>query len=125
MISAGGVVFKDKKVLLLRNSRGKWVMPKGHAERGETLSEAAIREVFEETGVNARIIDTIDWIEYYFFEKDNLIKKKVLWFKMEYISGDLIPLRKEGFVEAKFFNKKDIKFKSMHRGERNILKKMF
>ena len=58
-VSCGGVViFRGKILLLYKNFRNRyegWVLPKGTIERGETYQETALREVKEETGVNARI----------------------------------------------------------------------
>jgi 8-oxo-dGTP diphosphatase len=54
-ISAGGVVFDRKgRVALVREGR-RWTLPKGRLEAGETLEQAALREVHEEAGVHARI----------------------------------------------------------------------
>lgn len=59
---AGGVVFRlrgnSTEYLLVEatNDASQWVLPKGHLEEGETLREAAVREVYEETGVWVRIV---------------------------------------------------------------------
>jgi 8-oxo-dGTP diphosphatase len=54
--SAGGVVIKDKReVLLIKNPSNIWTFPKGHIEKGETREQAAVREVKEETNVDAQI----------------------------------------------------------------------
>lgn len=51
---AGGVTFNGVgHVLVLRHTNGNWVFPKGHVEPGETLLQAALREVQEEAGVTA------------------------------------------------------------------------
>ena len=56
--AVGAVVFKDEKVLLVRRanppSKGKWAIPGGKIRWGETLQEAAQREVLEETGITIR-----------------------------------------------------------------------
>ncbi len=44
-------------VLLIRHKNGTWVFPKGHIEPGESKAEAAVREVEEEAGVQASVID--------------------------------------------------------------------
>jgi len=50
-IAAGGVVVEDERVLVLRwPSRDEIRLPKGHVEAGETVLEAAMREVSEESG---------------------------------------------------------------------------
>jgi ADP-ribose pyrophosphatase YjhB (NUDIX family) len=62
---AGGVVFRMRgdtaEYLLVEatNDPGQWVLPKGHVEEGEQHREAAVREVHEETGVWARIVDDL------------------------------------------------------------------
>ncbi len=57
-VGVGAIVFKDQKVLLVKRSRppsqGKWSIPGGRLELGETLQEAAEREIREETGVVIR-----------------------------------------------------------------------
>lgn len=72
--SAGGVVFRrvgEKIEFLIGKHSGyhKWVLPKGLVERGESAPEAAVREVGEEVGVEAKIIDLapLKTIEYYYF----------------------------------------------------------
>lgn len=55
---AGGVVVNDVgDVLLIRHRNGSWVFPKGHIEAGESKVDAAVREVEEEAGVQATVVD--------------------------------------------------------------------
>lgn len=60
-------VVKDDKVLLAKranpNSYGLWSFPGGHVEQGEALRDAALRELAEETGVNAEIVKLLDTID--------------------------------------------------------------
>lgn len=57
VVGAGGVVFNQAgEVLLLRDRMGYWVFPKGHVDQGESLEQAAIREVQEETGIQAQVV---------------------------------------------------------------------
>ena len=82
---AGGVVYRMKDAtleLLLVSSRydkSIWVLPKGHIEPGEASDETAVREVFEEAGVTARVVEFLftsqqvvrgasQQIEYYLLE---------------------------------------------------------
>lgn len=72
--SAGGVVYRktgDTLEFLIGKHSGyhKWVLPKGMVEKGETLEETALREVFEEVGVRAKIVDMapLKTIEYFYF----------------------------------------------------------
>jgi 8-oxo-dGTP diphosphatase len=54
-VCVGGVAVCDDRILLIRRGRGpaqgEWSIPGGRVERGETLAEAVVREVAEETGV--------------------------------------------------------------------------
>ena len=57
--AAGGVVTNSRGELLMIHLRGRWDLPKGHIEEGEASSEAALREVKEETGVDAEIVGSM------------------------------------------------------------------
>ena len=54
---AGGIILWRDRVVLRRTVLGEWVFPKGWIDAGETPEQAAVREVREETGVRAEIID--------------------------------------------------------------------
>ena len=51
IIAAGGLITNEKNQLLMMFRRGKWDLPKGKVDEGETLEAAAVREVQEETGI--------------------------------------------------------------------------
>ena len=87
--SAGGIVFKDGLVLLTKHSQNKhWSFPKGWIEKGQTSKEAALREVKEEGGVEAEIIEKIGDSKYVYTLNGEKIFKIVIYFLMRYISGD-------------------------------------
>lgn len=61
---SGGVVSRhnkanEKEYLLVESNHTKdaWVIPKGHIEKGESIEQTAIREVLEESGIHAKIIN--------------------------------------------------------------------
>ncbi len=93
--SAGGVVYKKKnnevKWLVCKHSGyHKWGMPKGLIEEGESLEEAAVREVEEESGVKVKIIDKVgDPEKYEYIMNGAKVSKQVDYFLMEYMSGDI------------------------------------
>ena len=98
--SAGGVVYRlgDEgriEVVLIGVKGGTvWALPKGHIELGETPEQAAVREVKEETGIDAEIVDKLGEIEYWFWWKDEdgvrrRHHKVVHFFLMRYRSGDI------------------------------------
>lgn len=87
--SAGGIVFKDNKVLLTKHSQNKhWSFPKGLIDPGQTPQEAAVREVREEGGVEAEILDKVGYNKYVYVLNGEKIFKVVTYFLMKYKSGD-------------------------------------
>lgn len=124
-VSAGGVVFNSDKILLLRKESGGWVLPKGHIEEGESISDTALREVKEESGVDAILgiyIDSIDY-QYFNFQKKRKSKKTVHWFTMYASDENLYPQKEEGFREARYVDSKLALKILIHKNEKNIIKK--
>ena len=95
--SAGGLVLDlsgpvPQGALIGRtNRRGRllWSLPKGHLEAGETLEEAAIREVAEETGITGDIIGSLGTIDFWFVVEGRRVHKTVHHYLMRAISGEL------------------------------------
>ena len=87
--AAGGIVLSEDKILLVKNKKGDsstnsepwWGYPKGHLEEGEKPSEAAVREVFEETGFEVKIVNNKPVAESrYEIERSRVILQKTVWF---------------------------------------------
>lgn len=56
---------ENQKFLMIKHKKvGKWLQPGGHLEKGEKPHEAALREAFEETGINVKIISKLAMAEY-------------------------------------------------------------
>ena len=92
-ISAGGIVCKNNLWLVGQHSQHKgWVFLKGligDKDSTESMETAALREVKEEGGIVAKIInDKPIKTEYQYELNDTIIKKKVYYYLMEYVSGD-------------------------------------
>jgi 8-oxo-dGTP pyrophosphatase MutT (NUDIX family) len=93
--SAGGVVVQGDQVAVIvpvkRGARGHRVLglPKGHPDGDETAEEAATREVAEECGVTAELIEKLGEVQYYYERKGRRVSKRVAFFLFEYRSGDL------------------------------------
>ena len=87
--SAGGIVLKNGKVLLTKHSENHhWSFPKGLIDPGQTPPEAAVREVREEGGVEAEILDKVGYNKYVYTLNGEKIFKVVTYFLMKYVSGD-------------------------------------
>jgi 8-oxo-dGTP pyrophosphatase MutT (NUDIX family) len=94
--SSGGAVISIRNgvphvALIATRGKTRWGLPKGAVSEGETSEAAALREVREETGIEARIVKPLDTIEYFFRAGDSLIQKRVDFYLMEYVSGELEP----------------------------------
>lgn len=76
----------EAKALLTQHSghRG-WEFPKGHIEAGESSKEAALREVLEESGVRAEILEKAGDCDYFYFEDGQRVFKKITYFFMKYV----------------------------------------
>jgi 8-oxo-dGTP pyrophosphatase MutT (NUDIX family) len=94
--SSGGAVITLRDgaphvALIATRGRTRWGLPKGAVGAGETSEQAALREVREETGLDAEIVKLLDTIEYFFRVGDTLIRKRVDFYLMRYIRGELTP----------------------------------
>lgn len=109
--SSGGVVENEEKEILFIKRLGKWDLPKGKIETGESLEEAAIREVEEETSLqNVNLNHFITTTYHMYTERNNeLILKFTYWFKME-TSGiqKIKPQTEEGITSVDWKNSDSI-----------------
>ena len=63
--AAGGVVVRDGTVCIVHRPRyDDWTLPKGKLDRGESFEDAALREVYEETGLRCRLVDELAPVRY-------------------------------------------------------------
>ena len=94
--SAGGFVLaadgSPRIAVIGRRNRGgriDWCVPKGHLEGSETVEQAALREIAEETGLEATIIESLGSIHYEFTTPTSIIAKTVHHFLMKQTGGEL------------------------------------
>ena len=97
-VSAGGVVFRLEKsvpeIAIVRIvPELRWQLPKGIIDPGETIEQAALREVREESGIEADLVSKVETIEYWFVAdyggRRRRYHKFVHFFLMSYKSGDV------------------------------------
>ena len=111
--AAGGLVYNQEDKLLMIFRNGKWDLPKGKLEQGESIENCAIREVEEECGISnlqitEKLIDTYHIYKY----KGKKILKRTFWFKMKSnFDGNLIPQTEEGIMKVVWIERHQIQEK--------------
>jgi mutator protein MutT len=124
--SAGGAVVHDGNVIVVvpvkrdAQHRRTLVLPKGHLDEGETEEEAAIREVHEETGVTAKLIEKLGEVEYSYERRGRRRNKRVAFYLFEYRSGSLEDHDHE-IEEARWMTLQDAARELTYPGEREIV----
>ena len=129
-VSAGGVVLAetrpDAPVALVahRSARGslQWTLPKGAREEGETVAETALREVREETGLEAELIGPLDTIDCWFVWAPERTRyhKFVHYFLMRFAGGDFSQ-RDHEMEDAAWFEPDEARRRMAFANERKLL----
>jgi len=109
--AGGGLVYNDQNEVLFIFRNGKWDLPKGGLEKDEEITETALREVEEETGVKHLRITKKLQKTYHIFKRSGKYKLKIThWFEMRTsYNGILIPQENEGIDRAVWLNQEKIK----------------
>ncbi|CEI73955.1 MULTISPECIES: NUDIX domain-containing protein [Romboutsia] len=118
---AGGVVFYANKVLLIKNDRGEWTLPKGKIFNGELKTESAILSVKQETGVEGKVLGVAGDSMYEFFSRSRQqqVCNSVTWYIME-TSDTSCVLNKE-LLDGGFFKVKDAIEQLTHKKEKSLV----
>jgi 8-oxo-dGTP pyrophosphatase MutT (NUDIX family) len=130
--SFGGVVVRDNDglaevaLIRVRNLKGKdvWALPKGGADPGERGEDAALREVREETGLQAEIVEPLDSITYWFLWPPEQVryKKTVHLYLMRATGGDITEHDDE-VEEVRFVSLDDAAAMATYRTDKQVLKR--
>lgn len=128
--SAGGTLYRQKKkeiewLLIKPAGTDRWQLPKGEIESKEKSQDAAVREVFEETGVQGQVIAKIDTIKFFFQQDGTRILKQVTFFLMKYTSGRarVTEESKKEIDEVGWFATKQATDKLTFESEKEIVRK--
>ncbi len=105
--AAGGMVLNKQEELLMMKRKGKWDMPKGKLDEGETIEECAIREVMEETGLSPLYsVRKLQTTYHTYLYKGKTALKPSHWFLMRYEGmQEPIPQTEEDITEIRWVNK--------------------
>lgn len=127
-VSAGGVVYRQgaegvEVVLAARRTRRgelAWGLAKGGIEPDETAAEAAVREVREETGIQAEIETSLGETRYFYVWEEVRIRKTVHFFLMRAVGGDPND-RDDEMEDVRWFPLERALKRAAYRGERDVL----
>lgn len=101
--AAGGLIRNEKDETLLIFRRGKWDLPKGKLDPGETLEQCAVREVLEETGLQANLVAPLLITYHTYHQGTSFILKESHWYTMKTASHQsLVPQTEEDIEQVKW-----------------------
>ena len=102
--AGGGLVRNQSGKMLFIFRKGKWDLPKGKIDKGETLEKGAKREVKEETGVKKLQLNGLAGVTYHIFKRNDKYQlKETHWFHMTTTyTGKLKPELQEDITKAKW-----------------------
>lgn len=128
MVGVGALIFRDRQVLLVQRGRqpayGKWSLPGGLVEVGESLARAVRREVREEVGLNVRVVDLVaaldrvirigeEQVEYHYVLLDFLCRSE---------SGE--PVAGDDALNCAFIPIEDLEKYSMTEGTAEVIRRV-
>ncbi|MCB0791355.1 MAG: NUDIX domain-containing protein [Flavobacteriales bacterium] len=108
--AAGGVIHDEDGRLLAIRRDGKWDLPKGKVDPGESLEDAAVREVREECGLDeVRSIGPLCETWHTYLRKGDHWLKRTTWFRMEAGSASrLLPQAEEGITAVEWLDREGL-----------------
>jgi ADP-ribose pyrophosphatase YjhB (NUDIX family) len=127
-VDVRGVVFRDGHVLLVREvADGRWTLPGGWADLGESPSEAVVREVREESGYETRATKLLAVYNLGRFRDGKPLRRNVykLFLLCEPLSGEPGSIAGSETSEARFFGQDELPELSVPRVSADQLTRMF
>ena len=107
--AAGGLVKNNLNQYLFIFRRGKWDLPKGKMDEGESVAQTALREVEEECGLkNLKIISPLMNTYHYYSEKKKNVLKRTHWFLMSTVSTEVVIEKEEDIEDYAWLEKEKI-----------------
>lgn len=97
-------------------------LPKGHIDPGENSLQAALREVREETGVHAELVEELGEVRYWYRRSGRSVPKSVVFYLLRYLSGDTSD-HDEEVEEARWMPLAQACTELTYEGEREILER--
>ena len=129
LTGVGAIIFRGTEVLLVKRGRppalGKWSIPGGLVELGETLEASVRREVLEEVGLEVRVIDLVAALDRVILDLEGRIEYHyiLLDFLCEVLAGSLSAGTDAD--ECRFVPIKDLGLYDMTQGTEEVIKQAF
>jgi ADP-ribose pyrophosphatase YjhB (NUDIX family) len=127
-VDVRGVVFVDGRVLLVRElGDGRWALPGGWADVGESLSEAVVREVREESGYETRAVKLLAVANLGRYQDGRPLRPNIykLFVRCELVVEEPGPIHGAETTEARFFAENELPVLSAPRGTPAQLARLF
>ncbi|MDX9871811.1 MAG: NUDIX hydrolase [Clostridia bacterium] len=123
-ICAGGIVFCDDRVFIMKNDKNEWVLPKGVVRNKEISREVALKRVNHETGVDVEIVSPAGETNYEFYSQSRKMPvcNKVDWYIMEAANENFSLNKDEGFQEGGFFTIEEALEKITYSQDRSLVR---
>jgi len=123
-ICAGGVVFQDNQVFILKNDKDEWVLPKGVVRSEEIALDVAMRRVKEEAGIAAEVISPAGETsyEFYSYSRNKPVCNKIDWFIMQAMDDKISVNTDQGFVDGGFYPIEDALEKITYSQDKSIVR---
>lgn len=128
-LAVGAIIFHEDRVLLVRRgnapSKGQWSIPGGKVKLGETLREAAEREIQEETGICIQAGETVFTFEHIEHNEHGEVVYHyvVIDLEAEYISGKIQAA--DDAMDARWISAQNLERLNVNATTRNLLKKIY
>ena len=128
VVAVGAVVFKDQNVLLIKRSqepaKGQWSIPGGKVKIGETLQEAAEREILEETGIVIKANEPVHSFDIIEKDLDSRVcfHYVIIDFLANYVSGEPVP--GDDAISARWVGFQEIEKYHVNRTSRELIEKL-
>lgn len=118
---AGGVVFYANKVLLVKNDRHEWTLPKGKVNEGQLAADSAVERVKDETGIEAFPLVLAGDTMYEFFSRSRQqqVCNAIVWYVMEAENQEYII--SDDFLDGGFYKVKDAMEMLSHNKEKALV----
>lgn len=108
LVGVGALVIKDGRILLVRRKyppgRGKWSIPGGHVEVSESVTEAARRELLEETGIDAEPVGVVNVDDAIIYDDEGRVKYRYVLITVLMRAASDEPRAGSDALEARFYD---------------------